>query len=176
MHPSITSEIETSTFNVDKICLIIIFFISNQIMSFITVQLYSRCQLWVTVVDILSEAMNILILQCCVFFCVCLCTRERVEIMLQFQTLGVVSDSKMNLVGALGRSFFEFPNSFQKRREKPKKNLRKNGNFYAKQVFDQMDFFIWFVDKKILDDQKFKFLRSLSKTRKFANNFEVEKS
>ncbi|KAF0703113.1 Uncharacterized protein FWK35_00031805 [Aphis craccivora] len=28
----------------------------------------------------------------------------------------------MNLVGALGRSFFEFPNSFQKRREKPKKN------------------------------------------------------
>ncbi|KAF0764772.1 Uncharacterized protein FWK35_00022706 [Aphis craccivora] len=28
----------------------------------------------------------------------------------------------MNLVGALGRSFFEFPNSFQKRRENPKKN------------------------------------------------------
>ncbi|KAF0712748.1 hypothetical protein FWK35_00035280 [Aphis craccivora] len=28
----------------------------------------------------------------------------------------------MNLVGALGGSFFEFPNSFQKRREKPKKN------------------------------------------------------
>ncbi|KAF0756047.1 Uncharacterized protein FWK35_00009140 [Aphis craccivora] len=40
----------------------------------------------------------------------------------QFQTLGVVSDNKMNQVGALGRSFFEFPNSFQKRREKPKKN------------------------------------------------------
>ncbi|KAF0703269.1 Uncharacterized protein FWK35_00034393 [Aphis craccivora] len=35
--------------------------------------------------------------------------------------MGVVSCSKMNLVGALGRSF-EFPNSFQKRREKPKKN------------------------------------------------------
>ncbi|KAF0762652.1 Uncharacterized protein FWK35_00025399 [Aphis craccivora] len=35
---------------------------------------------------------------------------------------GVVFDRKMNLVGALGRSFFEFPNSFQKRREKPKKN------------------------------------------------------
>ncbi|KAF0767292.1 Uncharacterized protein FWK35_00005410, partial [Aphis craccivora] len=35
-------------------------------------------------------------------------------------TLGVVSDSKMNLVGALGRSFFEFPNSFKKRREKQK--------------------------------------------------------
>ncbi|KAF0763067.1 Uncharacterized protein FWK35_00010825 [Aphis craccivora] len=41
--------------------------------------------------------------------------------MLQFQTLGVVSSFKMNLVGVLGRSFFEFPNSFQKRREKPKK-------------------------------------------------------
>ncbi|KAF0759805.1 Uncharacterized protein FWK35_00038423 [Aphis craccivora] len=56
----------------------------------------------------------------CVFFC--LCTRESVEIMLQFQTLGVVSDSKMNLVGAFGRSFFEFPNSFQKRRKKTQKN------------------------------------------------------
>ncbi|KAF0750140.1 Uncharacterized protein FWK35_00018424 [Aphis craccivora] len=33
-----------------------------------------------------------------------------------------ISCSKMNLVGELGRSFFEFPNSFQKRREKPKKN------------------------------------------------------
>ncbi|KAF0723160.1 Uncharacterized protein FWK35_00026161 [Aphis craccivora] len=42
--------------------------------------------------------------------------------MLQFQTLGVVSCSKMNLVGTLGRSFFEFPNSFQKRWEKQKKN------------------------------------------------------
>ncbi|KAF0754628.1 Uncharacterized protein FWK35_00017556, partial [Aphis craccivora] len=81
-------------------------------------------------------------------------TRESVEIILQFQTLGVVSDSKMNLVGALRRSFFEFPNSFQKRRGKTKKNLRKNRNFYAKPVFDQIDFFIWFVDKKILDDQK----------------------
>ncbi|KAF0768050.1 hypothetical protein FWK35_00004391 [Aphis craccivora] len=61
--------------------------------------------------------------------------------MLQFQTMGVVSCSKMNLVGALGRSFFEFHNSFQKRRENQIK-LRKNGNFYAKQVFDKIDFFI----------------------------------
>ncbi|KAF0755409.1 hypothetical protein FWK35_00017989, partial [Aphis craccivora] len=38
----------------------------------------------------------------CVFFLVCLCTRESVEIMLQFQTMGVVSCSKLNLVGALG--------------------------------------------------------------------------
>ncbi|KAF0702523.1 Uncharacterized protein FWK35_00038871 [Aphis craccivora] len=36
--------------------------------------------------------------------------------------MGVVSCRKMNLVGALRRSFFEFPNSFHKRREKPKKN------------------------------------------------------
>ncbi|KAF0711989.1 Uncharacterized protein FWK35_00033317 [Aphis craccivora] len=28
----------------------------------------------------------------------------------------------LNLVGALGRSFYKFSNSFQKRREKPKKN------------------------------------------------------
>ncbi|KAF0685885.1 hypothetical protein FWK35_00036111 [Aphis craccivora] len=61
----------------------------------------------------------------CVFYlcvCVCVCTRERVEIILQFQTLGVVSCSKMNLVGALRSSFFDFFNSFQKRREKPKTN------------------------------------------------------
>ncbi|KAF0755926.1 Uncharacterized protein FWK35_00016775 [Aphis craccivora] len=72
---------------------------------------------------ILSGAMNVLILQCCVFFFVLfLCTRERIKIMLQFHTLGVVSDNKMNLVGALGRSFFEFPNSFQKRWDKLKKD------------------------------------------------------
>ncbi|KAF0766598.1 Uncharacterized protein FWK35_00022634, partial [Aphis craccivora] len=141
--------------------------------------------------NILSGAMNVLfILQCCVFFFFfCVCTRERIEIMLQFQTLGMVSDSKMNLVGALGRSSFEFPNSFQKRREKPeKKKLRKNGNFYAKLVFDQIDFFymvviqkiivlnfqkiltFFDVDKKMLDDQKFTILQNLSKTRKFARN------
>ncbi|KAF0693657.1 Uncharacterized protein FWK35_00034555 [Aphis craccivora] len=58
----------------------------------------------------------------CVFFFFLSVYTERVEIMLQFQTMGVVSCNKMNLVSALGRSFFEFPNSFQKRREKPKKN------------------------------------------------------
>ncbi|KAF0692135.1 Uncharacterized protein FWK35_00030480 [Aphis craccivora] len=39
----------------------------------------------------------------------------------------------MNLVGAFDRSFFEFPNSFQKRREKPKKNLGKTGIFMQNQ-------------------------------------------
>ncbi|KAF0771804.1 Uncharacterized protein FWK35_00005474 [Aphis craccivora] len=74
--------------------------------------------------------------------------------MLQFQMLGVVSDSKMNLVGALGRSFFEISNSFQKRREKPKKKLRKNGNFYAKPVFNQIDFFIWLNTKKKMTEKR----------------------
>ncbi|KAF0761505.1 hypothetical protein FWK35_00019020 [Aphis craccivora] len=46
---------------------------------------------------------------------------------------------KLNLVGALGRSFIEIPIIFQKS-EKTKKKLRKNRNFYAKPVFDQIDF------------------------------------
>ncbi|KAF0769135.1 Uncharacterized protein FWK35_00008910 [Aphis craccivora] len=51
-----------------------------------------------------------------------------------------------NFGGGFRGSFFEFPNSFQKRREKPKKKkIRKNGNFYAKPVFNQIDFFIWFI-------------------------------
>ncbi|KAF0772920.1 hypothetical protein FWK35_00002195, partial [Aphis craccivora] len=37
--------------------------------------------------------------------------------MLQFQTLGVVSDSKMNVVGTLGRSFFESPKKIKEKRE-----------------------------------------------------------
>ncbi|KAF0770058.1 hypothetical protein FWK35_00012583 [Aphis craccivora] len=54
--------------------------------------------------------MNVLILHCCVcfFFFFCMCTRESVEIMLQFQTMGVVSSRKMNLVGALGGHFLNF--------------------------------------------------------------------
>ncbi|KAF0767410.1 hypothetical protein FWK35_00032554 [Aphis craccivora] len=71
----------------------------------------------------------------CVFFlCVCLCTRESVEIMLQFQTLRVVSDRKMNQVGALRRSFIEFHYSFQKRREKPKK-IKEKREFLRKTSF-----------------------------------------
>ncbi|KAF0745932.1 Uncharacterized protein FWK35_00032888 [Aphis craccivora] len=59
------------------------------------------------------------------------------------QTLGVVSDSKMNLVGALGRSFFEFPNIFQKRREKPKKKIKEKWEFLRKTSFLPNHFFIW---------------------------------
>ncbi|KAF0714760.1 Uncharacterized protein FWK35_00024691, partial [Aphis craccivora] len=121
-------------------------------------------------------------------FFLCVCTRERFEIILQFQTLGVVSDRKMNLVGALGRSYFEFRNSFQKRREKPKKKeIKEKWEFLRKTSFRPNRFFYMvviqklitcyqykikfsnIVDKKILDDQRFKFLRNLSKTQKFAN-------
>ncbi|KAF0765172.1 Uncharacterized protein FWK35_00018314 [Aphis craccivora] len=53
------------------------------------------------------------------------------------------SGSKVNLIGVLGRLFFEIPNNFQKHRKNPKKKkLRKNGHFYAKPVFDQIDFFV----------------------------------
>ncbi|KAF0759412.1 Uncharacterized protein FWK35_00020227 [Aphis craccivora] len=90
----------------------------------------------------------------CVFFFVCLCTQERVEIMLQFQTLGVVSDRKMNLGSALGRSFFEFPNIFQKRREKPKKKIKEKREFLHKTIKFSKNFDFFDVDKKILDDQK----------------------
>ncbi|KAF0758039.1 Uncharacterized protein FWK35_00008280 [Aphis craccivora] len=58
----------------------------------------------------------------CVFFFVYTRTcRNNASI----SNFGVVSYSKMNLVGALGRSFFEFPKSFQKRRVKPKKIKEK---------------------------------------------------
>ncbi|KAF0763069.1 Uncharacterized protein FWK35_00010827 [Aphis craccivora] len=87
----------------------------------------------------------------CVFFCVCVYEKV-VEIMLQIETLGLVSDSKMNLVGALRGSFFEFFNSFQKR--------RKKREFLRKSSFRPIRFFY----------MVFKFLRNLSKTRKFANN------
>ncbi|KAF0703390.1 Uncharacterized protein FWK35_00029620, partial [Aphis craccivora] len=46
------------------------------------------------------------------------------------------SGLKVNLVGLLGRSFLEFPNT----PGNTKKKLRKNGNFYVKPVFDKIDF------------------------------------
>ncbi|KAF0750067.1 Uncharacterized protein FWK35_00011251 [Aphis craccivora] len=103
---------------------------------------------------------------CMFFFFLCLCTRERVKIMLQFQTLGVVSDSKMNLVGALERSFFEFPNNFQKRWGKTKKKIKEKRELLRKTSFRPNRFF-YIV---------FKFLQNLSKTQKFSINFEIEKS
>ncbi|KAF0764489.1 Uncharacterized protein FWK35_00016518 [Aphis craccivora] len=80
----------------------------------------------------------------CVFF-VCLCTRERVEIMLQFQTLGVVSDSEMNLVGALGRSFFEIPNTPGKT-----KIIKEKREFLRKTSFRPNRFFYMVVIQKLI--------------------------
>ncbi|KAF0764163.1 Uncharacterized protein FWK35_00020501 [Aphis craccivora] len=81
--------------------------------------------------------------------------------MLQFQTLGLVSDSKMNQVGALG--------SFQKRREKPKKNEGKTGIF-TQNLFSPKSIFLY-VSKKNFGSLKsfenFKFLQNLSIMRKF---------
>ncbi|KAF0762621.1 Uncharacterized protein FWK35_00028169 [Aphis craccivora] len=78
-----------------------------------------------------DECINFTML--CVY--VCLCTRERVKIMFQFQTLVVVSDSKINLDGALGRSFLKFPIVFKSAGKKQKK-IKENGNFYTKPIFD----------------------------------------
>ncbi|KAF0772374.1 Uncharacterized protein FWK35_00015141 [Aphis craccivora] len=69
--------------------------------------------------------------------------------MLQFQTLGVVSDSEMNLVGALRRSFFEFPNSFQKHREKTKK-IKEKREFLRKTSFRPNKFFYMVVNQKLI--------------------------
>ncbi|KAF0762023.1 hypothetical protein FWK35_00027614 [Aphis craccivora] len=58
------------------------------------------------------------------------------------QYLHNLSYSKTNLVGASEGHFLNFPIVF-KSVGKNKKKLRKNGNCYAKPVFDQIHFFIW---------------------------------
>ncbi|KAF0771230.1 Uncharacterized protein FWK35_00001959 [Aphis craccivora] len=64
-----------------------------------------------------------------------------------------------------------------KKIEKNKKKMTENGNFYAKQVFDQIDF-LYGCNSKTNDykylkfSPNFQFLRNLSKMQKFANNFE----
>ncbi|KAF0715847.1 Uncharacterized protein FWK35_00038023 [Aphis craccivora] len=70
--------------------------------------------------------------------------------MFQFQTLGVVSCRKMNLVGALGRSFYEFPNSFQKRREKQKKKMMEKREFLRKTSFRPNRFFYMVIIQKLI--------------------------
>ncbi|KAF0754676.1 Uncharacterized protein FWK35_00032444 [Aphis craccivora] len=62
--------------------------------------------------------------------------------------MGVVSCSKMNLVGALKRSFFEFPNSFQKRREKPKKKIKEKREFLRNTSFRPNRFFLYGCNSK----------------------------
>ena len=61
--------------------------------------------------------------------------------MFQFQTLGMVSDGQVNILGALQRSKVNIFQQFSKKSRKTKyKKWQKNGNFYAKPVFDQIDF------------------------------------
>ncbi|KAF0758673.1 hypothetical protein FWK35_00031166, partial [Aphis craccivora] len=121
----------------------------------------------------------------CVFF-FCLYTRESVEIMLQFQTLGVVSDSKLNLV-------------VLKIAGKNQKKIKEKWEFLLKTSFSTKSIFLYGCNSKTnhckylkfslnvyieLNFQKFltffeplkfliflrnlTFLRNLSKTRKFA--------
>ncbi|KAF0770225.1 Uncharacterized protein FWK35_00003604 [Aphis craccivora] len=71
---------------------------------------------------------------CVFFFFVSVYTRQ-CRNNASISNLGVVSCSKMNLVGALNRSFFEFPKSFQKRREKPKKKVTEKREFLRKTSF-----------------------------------------
>ncbi|KAF0721622.1 Uncharacterized protein FWK35_00030757 [Aphis craccivora] len=75
----------------------------------------------------------------CVLF-LRLCTRERVEIMLQFQTLGVVSCRKMNLVGALGGHFLNLPIVF-KSAGKNQKTIKEKRKFLHKTSFRPNRFF-----------------------------------
>ncbi|KAF0760167.1 hypothetical protein FWK35_00020353 [Aphis craccivora] len=77
----------------------------------------------------------------CVCLFLCLYTTYLVEIMLQFQTLMVVFDSNVNILGALWRSKVKFSNIFQKNREKQKKSDGKR-EFLCKTSFGS-NCFIW---------------------------------
>jgi len=60
--------------------------------------------------------------------------------MLKFQTLGLVSDGKVNTLGALYRSKVNISNSFQKNRKKQKIVTEKR-EFLRKTSFCKIDFF-----------------------------------
>ncbi|KAF0769475.1 Uncharacterized protein FWK35_00007695 [Aphis craccivora] len=95
-----------------------------------------------------DECIDFTMLLC--FFFVCLFTRERVEIMLQFQTLGVVSDSKMNLVGALRLGhFLKFPIVFKSAGKTPKK-IKEKREFLRKTSFRSNRFFYMVVIQKLI--------------------------
>ncbi|KAF0758564.1 Uncharacterized protein FWK35_00038756 [Aphis craccivora] len=69
--------------------------------------------------------------------------------MLQFQTMGVVFCSKMNLVGALGRSFFNFPIVF-KSAVKNQKKIKEKREFLRKTSFRPNRFFCMLVIQKLI--------------------------
>ncbi|KAF0763512.1 Uncharacterized protein FWK35_00010494 [Aphis craccivora] len=108
--------------------------------------------------NILSGAMNVLILQCCVL-CVYVYTKTY-QIMLQFQTLGVVSGGKMN-------QFSKAPGKTKKKIKEKRKFLRKTSfrpnRFFYMVVIQKLitvntcnfhQIFMSVVGKKNLDDQK----------------------
>ncbi|KAF0689898.1 Uncharacterized protein FWK35_00033545 [Aphis craccivora] len=69
--------------------------------------------------------------------------------MLQFETLGVVSYSKMNLVGALGGHFLNFPIVF-KSAEKNQKKIKEKREFLRKTSFRSNRFFFMVVIQKLI--------------------------
>ncbi|KAF0750688.1 hypothetical protein FWK35_00030332 [Aphis craccivora] len=66
----------------------------------------------------------------CVFFFVSVNSITSRNIMLQFQTLGVVSHVKVNIL-------------VFKKIEKNKKKMTEKRGFVRKTIFDQIDFFLW---------------------------------
>ncbi|KAF0764121.1 Uncharacterized protein FWK35_00006273 [Aphis craccivora] len=69
-----------------------------------------------------------------------------------FKLWGVVSDSKMNLVGVLGGHFLKFPIVFKNEGKKQKK-IKEKREFLL--FYRQIDFCIWFVIYIQLNFQKF---------------------
>ncbi|KAF0743460.1 Uncharacterized protein FWK35_00020025 [Aphis craccivora] len=83
--------------------------------------------------------------------------------MLQFQTLRVVFDGKVNILEVKSK---HFPIVFKKIEKNKKKSDRKTGIFLRKTSFRPNRFFYMVVTQKLIT---FKYLGNLSKTRKFAN-------
>ncbi|KAF0770975.1 Uncharacterized protein FWK35_00013695 [Aphis craccivora] len=69
--------------------------------------------------------------------------------MLQFQTLEVVSDSKMNIVGALGGNFLNFPIVF-KSTGKNQKKIKEKREFSRKTSFRPNRFFYIILIQKLI--------------------------
>ncbi|KAF0706792.1 Uncharacterized protein FWK35_00037487, partial [Aphis craccivora] len=86
---------------------------------------------------ILSGAMNVLILH---FLFLCLCIRERIEIMLQFQTVGLVH---------WGGHFMNFPIVF-KNAGKNQKKIEKKREFLRKTRFRPNRFFYMVIIQKLI--------------------------
>ncbi|KAF0745507.1 Uncharacterized protein FWK35_00038547 [Aphis craccivora] len=69
--------------------------------------------------------------------------------MLQFQTLGVISDVKVNILGALYRSKVNIFQQFSKKLRKTKKNDGKTGIFTQNQFSTKSIFYMVVIQKLI---------------------------